>query len=413
MKVLHVNQYYAPVGGAEYYLYEISEHLLRCGVDVAVVYAVRTGREFHVPGREEVHLECLGHCEGVSVAERGERIRRVVDAIDPDIIQVHQLDDPVALERLVTLRPTVQFVHAHSGHFCPGDGKFYRRGATRCSRSFGLYCLIAPYWHRCGRRHPRRLITRVMAVRRWLKVAPRLSRLIVASQYMKSELIRAGLAPSHIVVNPIGVDVMQNGAGEPESPTDEAIILFVGRLYEAKGPQILLAALERLGASCRAIFVGDGPLLTRLKERAERLSPDHDIAFVGWVDRSRLGDFYRRARVVVIPSIWPEPFGMVGVEAMAYGKPVVAFDVGGVAEWLKDGQNGFLIPANDVSHLAAAIERLLVDAALCREMGRRARSLAVQQFNIERHLDALLHIYTQAMETLIDGPMNLDRVESI
>ncbi len=412
MKVLHVNQYYASVGGAEYYIDEISEHLWRRGVEVAVLYAVKTGREFHAPAREEVHLDCLGRCQ-VSLVERGERIRRTVEAIDPDVIQVHRLDDPTVLHLLVELRPTIQFVHTHSGHFCPGDGKFYRREEKRCSRPFGLHCLIAPYRHRCGRRHPGHLVAQVMAVRRWLDVAPRLSKLIVASQYMRRELIRVGLAPSHIAVNPIGVDVGRDGAAKPESPAGEAIVLFVGRLYEAKGPQVLLAALERLGTPCRAVFVGDGPLLAALKERAERLSPDHQVEFAGWVDRRRLGDFYRRARVVVVPSVWPEPFGMVGVEAMAYGKPVIAFDVGGVAEWLKDGQNGFLIPARDVSRLAAAIERLLVDAALRRDMGRRARALAVQQFSIERHLDALLQIYAEAMGASTNGSMNVDRVESI
>jgi len=396
MKVLQVNQYYAPVGGAEQYLSNVSAHLERRGVMVAALYAIRTGQEFQSPGRQAVHLPGLLEANEVDSSKRFQLLRQAVENLNPHIIQVHNLDEPEALARLAELRPTIQFVHAHSVKFCPGDGKFYRRTQESCGRPFGAYCLIAPYLHRCGSRRPWRIAAHYATVRRWLDVAPRLAKLMVASQYMKHELVAVGIAADHVVVNPIGVEVEAEKPASVRPREVERMVLFVGRIYEVKGPQYLLAALEHVEIPCRAVFVGDGPDLERLKPAATRLSPRHTVEFTGWIDQGEVQCLYQQARVVVVPSVWPEPFGMVGVEALKHGKPVVAFDVGGVAEWLKDGDNGFLVAPKDTLALAAAIKKLLMDTELVEEMGRRARALAREQFNIERHIDTLLQVYEAA-----------------
>jgi glycosyltransferase involved in cell wall biosynthesis len=394
MKVLQVNQYYAPVGGAEQYLSHVSAHLERRGVTTAALYAIRTGQEFQTPSRQAVHLPCLLEANESDSARRFQLIRQTVAALNPDVIQVHNLYEPAMLALLAELRPTFQFIHAQSFRFCPGEGKFYKRTQDICRRPFGPYCLIAPYLHRCGSQRPWHIASHYAIVKRWLAVAPTLKKLIVASQYMKQELIAAGIGADHIVVNPIGIDVDVEGTVAP--PTEHTTVLFVGRMYELKGPQYLLAALEQMDIPCHAVFAGDGAETERLKRAARRLSTRHTIEFTGWLHPDEVQRRYQQARVVVVPSIWPEPFGVVGVEALKYGKPVVAFDVGGVSEWLRDGYNGFLIAPKDISGLAAAITRVLMDSDLAEQMGRRARALAVEQFNIERHAEQLLQIYQQS-----------------
>lgn len=397
MKILQVNQYYAPVGGAEQYLSNVSAHLERRGVTVAALYAIRTGREFQAPGRQAVHLPCLLDADEVDPARRFQLIRQAVEDLNPQIIQVHNLDAPEALARLAELRPTIQFVHAQSVKFCPGDGKFYRRTQEGCPRPFGPYCLIAPYLHRCGSRRPWRIAAHYATVRRWLDVAPRLAKLMVASQYMKQELMAVGIAADHVVVNPIGVAVEAEEPASVGSQEEERMVLFVGRLYEAKGPQYLLAALAQVDIPCRAVFVGDGPDLARLKQAATKLASRHIVEFTGWIDQDEVQRFYQQARVVVVPSVWPEPFGLVGVEALKYATPVVAFDVGGVAEWLKDGDNGILVAPKDPVALAAAIKKLLMDTELAEAMGQRARTRAVEQFSLTRHVERLLQVYQEVL----------------
>jgi glycosyltransferase involved in cell wall biosynthesis len=396
MKVLQVNEHYAPVGGAEHYIVDVSTHLEQRGVAVSVLYAVQTAQDFHVSGRKEMALPELQKRVGVSQSGRFQRIRRAIDELDPDVIQVHNLDEPDVLAWLTGLRPTVQFVHAHSAKFCPGDGKFYRRTQAVCQRPFGPYCLIAPYLHRCGSLRPWRITSNYATVQHWLETAPTLFKLMVASQYMKQELVRAGMPADHIVVNPIGVHVQPETA--LDSPKQEAVVLFVGRMYEVKGPQYLLAALDQLDIRCRAVFVGDGPDLERLKQAATKLASRHAVEFTGWVGHHEVNHLYQQARVVVVPSLWPEPFGMVGIEAFQHSTPVVAFDVGGVSEWLKDGENGWLVAPKDTVGLASAIKRILIDRKLAEEMGQRARQMTLERFNMERHVDSLLHVYQQALD---------------
>ncbi|MBI3950638.1 MAG: glycosyltransferase family 4 protein [Acidobacteria bacterium] len=397
MKVLQVNEHYAPVGGAEQYINNVSAHLERRGITVAVLYAVQTAQDFQVPGREEVHLAWLLKESGFNQSKRFQRIRQVIEDLNPDVIQVHNLYEPDVLALLTELRPTIQFVHTQSFRVCPGEGKFYKRTHEICYRPFGPYCLIAPYLHRCASQRPWRIASHYVRVRGWLNVAPRLEKLMVASRYMRLELIAVGIATDHIVVNPIGVEMEAGSESSSRTPQDAPTVLFVGRMYELKGPQYLLAALEQLDVPCHVVFVGDGADVERLKQAAGQLSPRHTVEFTGWIGQDEVQRYYQQARVVVVPSVWPEPFGMVGVEALKYGKPVVAFDVGGVSDWLKDGDNGFLVAPKDTSGLAAAIKRILVSPELADAMGRHAQALAVAQFNIERHIDTLLGVYEGAV----------------
>jgi glycosyltransferase involved in cell wall biosynthesis len=108
-----------------------------------------------------------------------------------------------------------------------------------------------------------------------------------------------------------------------------------------------------------------------------------------------LGEFYREATVFVMGSLWPEPFGMAGPEAMRYGLPVVAFDAGGIREWLTDGENGYLIPWKDANLFAARLDQLLRDKTLARRLGRSAFE-AVQRYDSCRQINRLQELFETA-----------------
>jgi glycosyltransferase involved in cell wall biosynthesis len=232
---------------------------------------------------------------------------------------------------------------------------------------------------------------------RWLEVARRLRGLIVTSEYMKRELIAVGIPAAKIAVNPLFALPASTDKSEIRNLKFEIaeglpVVLFCGRMYDYKGAEFLLRALEHLAIAVRAVFIGDGPELPQLKEQATRFDSLHAIEFTGWLVQEVVHEFYRQASVVVVPSLWPEPFGRVGIEAMAYGKPVVAFRVGGISEWLHDGQNGFFVEPKNVQQLAETIERILVDKPLAEKLSSNALKLASEQFSPERHVKRLLEI---------------------
>jgi D-inositol-3-phosphate glycosyltransferase len=194
--------------------------------------------------------------------------------------------------------------------------------------------------------------------------------------------------PARISIIPCGVDVdLFRPLPRDEArtllnlPPDAKIVLFVGRLEPIKGVDILLEALSQLDCSgCQglALIVGgnlDGTEAARLLGMRDRLGLTERVRFVGAQEQRTLPYFYAAADVCVVPSFY-ESFGMVALEAMACGRPVVASRAGGLQFTVQDGQNGLLTPPGDAPALAATLQRLLTDAPLRARMGAQAKRTA-------------------------------------
>ena len=171
-----------------------------------------------------------------------------------------------------------------------------------------------------------------------------------------------------------------------------------------KGGQVLLEALPHvqasLGRPLHVTFAGDGRLRAAWEAQANRLfvyGGGSQVEFTGWLgadDRTRLlGD----ADLLVVPSLWPEPFGLIGLEAAACGVPAAAFDVGGISEWLHDGVNGHLAPARSprAEHLASAIVKCLRDPSAHAALARGAVE-AASRHSMPAHVSALLAVLSAA-----------------
>jgi glycosyltransferase involved in cell wall biosynthesis len=102
-----------------------------------------------------------------------------------------------------------------------------------------------------------------------------------------------------------------------------------------------------------------------------------------------LQEFYKECSAVAISSVWPEPFATIGMEVMRYGLPVVAFDVGGISDWLIDGENGYLVPTGDCATYAVRLEMLLRDKEMARRMGENGLKLVNEKFSFESYIDDL------------------------
>jgi glycosyltransferase involved in cell wall biosynthesis len=167
----------------------------------------------------------------------------------------------------------------------------------------------------------------------------------VLSRYMREELVAAGVPANGAHVVPPFVHGLDPGATASGPPC----VLFVGRLAETKGVRDAVDAWRRSGVDLPLVLAGTGPLRGELSSRAERTP---GLELLGWVERDRLSALYRRARALLMPSRWQEPFGIAGLEALSFGVPVVAWESGGVAEW-HPGPG--LVRWGDVEGLARAL----------------------------------------------------------
>ena len=172
---------------------------------------------------------------------------------------------------------------------------------------------------------------------------------------------------------------------------------MVGRLIPIKGHDVLLRALARVRQQLPEVtleIAGDGPLEPELSATVSRLGLGERVSFLGRV--APPGPVFERAEVVVVPS-FGEGFGMVALEAMERGRPVVASDVGGLPEIVADGRTGLLVPPGDPEAFAAAIVELAGDPARAADMGAAGRKRALAEFSQERCTDRIEAIYGAAL----------------
>jgi glycosyltransferase involved in cell wall biosynthesis len=119
------------------------------------------------------------------------------------------------------------------------------------------------------------------------------------------------------------------------------------------------------------------------------------VQFLDWVNHDDIPKYYMEAKVVVAPSRWPEPFTLIGQEAMRHGRPVVAFDVGGNSNWLDHEQTGLLVPEQDIPAYAAALERVLTNTAYANQLGGNAYKRVRERFSFRRYLDQVEEYLSQ------------------
>lgn len=178
-------------------------------------------------------------------------------------------------------------------------------------------------------------------------------------------------------------------------------LLFVGRLVERKGVHVLLDALALLPEEppIRLEIVGDGPEREPLERRARSLGIQDRVTFRGFVPREELEDRLRGCDVLTLPAITDskgdvEGLGVVLLEAMGFGKPVVASLSGGITDIVRPGENGLLVPPGDAAALAAALEGFARDPRGVRSLGEAARQDVRERFSWDSILDRLEAVYT-------------------
>jgi glycosyltransferase involved in cell wall biosynthesis len=204
---------------------------------------------------------------------------------------------------------------------------------------------------------------------------------------MKSELEINGIAGEKIeIVHPVPA-ALQSPRAVTMSEVPE--VLFVGQIIRGKGVDLMLKALSYLKGEWQATIVGEGNHLESCKLLAEQLGISGRVRFAGWVPHDQLDEYYRSARLLVVPSRWPEPFGMVGIEAMARGRPVVAFANGGIPDWLDHSHTGFLVPEADLNGMASSIQALLDDASLAERMGKAGATHVQSSFSHQTYLNQI------------------------
>ena len=230
---------------------------------------------------------------------------------------------------------------------------------------------------------------------------------IVNSNYMKSELQRLfGLPYEKINVVPNGVNLnLYNGVEKDYNfrrqyaADNEKIILYVGRLVYEKGIQNLIAAMPKVlngYHDSKLIIAGKGGMIDELRDEVRRLNIENKVYFTGYLNLNQVTKMYKCADVAVFPSTY-EPFGVVALEGMLSGTPVVVSDVGGLNEIVQHRENGMKSYAGNPNSIADSILELLYNPGLGAEVSRAAKAKVKAQYNWNKIAQDTHFIYQKAI----------------
>lgn len=329
-------------------------------------------------------------------------MRRAVEEIRPDVVHVHNLHIHLSYAALAAAGSTgakvVLHVHdvmpvCHQKMFChlderivPGEVVRYRNGPVKCA-----LCVR-------GRYNPLRngRIRRVVGrdVTRLAAVSTEMARVLAENGFGDSAVIPNGLFPDRETATPAEVDALARRLGVAGRP----VVFYGGRLDRLKGGLELVRAIERVRRTIPGaviLTVGDAlpGFAEEMADLAGRLGIPDALVSAGWLSGSELAAAYALSDVVATPSLCFESFGLVNLEAMAAGRPVVASLWGGPSDVVADGETGFLVNPLQVGTLAERLTRLLADATLRERMGRAGRARVERLFSVDRQIDLTLELY--------------------
>ncbi|MFQ5343943.1 MAG: glycosyltransferase [Anaerolineae bacterium] len=365
MRILHIyKDYYPVVGGIENHVRLLAEAQARSGLDVTVLITNRPART------------TITEMGGVRVIRAGRL--------------AHLASTPLSLAFFAQLRRlTADVAHLHFP-YPPGElGNLLFRPGRRTVityhsdviRQQGILRLYRPL------------------LRRVLRQADRI--IATSPAYIESSPHLREVA-SRCTVVPLGIDPTPFMQADDRAETirrrfeaASRLLLFVGRLRYYKGLEYLLGAMKEIDGTL--LVIGGGPMAGHWQQLARNQGLLERVHFLGEVADDDLPAYYQAADLFVLPaSHRSEAFGVVQLEAMAAGTPVVSTALGtGTSFVNQDGVTGFVVPPRNAEALARAVNRLLADSELRRSMGEAGRRRVLEHFTVDRMVDGVIRVYEE------------------
>ena len=390
MRILQVINIGFEAGGAEKSVRILRDGLMKAGHEVRVAASTKL-----MTGREEVLADYLvpviSGWPGAKAArylwyrEAHRHFRRIMAEFRPDLVHLHTIGEfsPAVLAATRGV-PRILTVHGPE----PWTKNLLRWNLASAADGGSLSPADRLLW----------LYLRGAQRTAFLPWVRGLDRVLAPSRYF-AEAVRPDLGRVPVHVLPNGIEPLARPAEGAEAAGDgRAHVLYVGRLERVKGVHVLLEAYRRAVPDLpdlRLTVVGDGRERAGLESAARDLVDAGLVRFTGWLGAAEVTGHLAAAGVVVLPSLWPENFPTVALEALELGRPLVGSRVGGIPE-LIGPDNGALVEPGDAAALARELLRVLGDQAALAAMGRASRERSAS-FGVEAFLDAVLRHYKETI----------------
>ena len=411
MKILIINDYYSFIGGAESYFFNLSELLKNKGhevfffstdhkplIDPDYKYA-----DFFPKAIKYSKLKITQYPKYAFKLfynlETLDKLNKLIKEIQPDIIHTSSIFQHLTSSFIEPCYknkiPTVMSLHGCE-LICPAKTMIFKHESVckdeLCIKGNSLHCII----NKCENK---KLINSLVAsmeyqVRKWLRLKEKVDYFICPSQALLDLTARAGIDKKKLVlINNFLNDTHLNKASDY---TNKGYFLYVGRLSKEKGVDILLKAMTEL-PEVKLHIVGTGNQEETLKEFAKEHNLNN-VKFLGFKKGAELEEEYKNCIASILPSNWFENFPTTIMESFAYGKPVIASNIGGIPNMIINGETGILYEPSSINELILAIKSLYSSPELVKNMGINARTRAKEKFLSQIYFEKLLNLYNLVLK---------------
>lgn len=386
MKILLITDYATPTGGAEILTIALRDGLRSRGHDARLFAS--SARPLNAQSQADYH--CFGTTSSFRTLLQTAnfwafgKLKQILAEFKPDVVHVTlfltQLS-PLILPLLKKVPSLYYAVWYRS--MCPTGTKILPNG-TVCQVKMGMPCYqnhCLPLWD---------WLPLMLQMKLWQRWSNAFNLFVAPSQAVKQYLIEAGINSVKIVWH--GTPI------EPQRPTltSAPTVAFAGRLVKEKGADVLLKAFALVVKQipeAKLLLVGDGAEREALKQQINDLNITANVFMPGLISRIEIEKLFSTAWVQVVPSLWPEPFGLVVIEAMMHGIAVIVSASGGLLEIVQNNETGLVVPPGNSQALAAALLQILQNRELAEQMGAKAREVATTQYSQDIYVDNFLELY--------------------
>jgi len=373
------------VGGAERYWETVLPAVAARGVRVRLLgREVSSGAGFGV----EARAIPWGGEDGTPSPEAAGEVAAELAAAPADAVITASVFDTAVLDAVRSAAPQwLVRIHDHRT-FCPTGDRVFPQFPAPCSARMGSACRGATLVRGCVHGPRPDSFKKIAARERLRRRIARADRVLVSSAHMRATCAHNGIDDARLAITPPPLPDAAYAAS-PAARPQRRTLLFASRLTPRKGLRSLIAALAQMDPHERPLLVvaGEG----EREENDARADAERTGVAVDWrgkLGAAQLRDAIDEAWAVAVPSLWPEPFGLVGIEAQARGRPAIAYRVGGIGDWI-DGA-GIAVPRADERALADAIRRVLDDATWS-ALAASARARA-ERYRLDAHVEKLMQL---------------------
>ena len=406
-KILIINNFYYNRGGDCTYMFSLKNLLEKKGHKITIFsmhhpqnFASESSRYFVNYINYDEELKKMSISSGMKVLRRTvysreaiKNIRALIKNEKPDIAHIQNIHHHVTPSIFHVLKkygvPIVWTLHDYS-LICPNTSflahgkicekcrkmKYYWPVITRCKKnSFGASLMAAV----------ETITHRILGLTNLVDV------LIAPSEFLCGKFVEYGFNKKQLVTLKYFTEIRPY----MEEKVTGDYYLFVGRISEEKGVKTLIDAAVKINSG-KLKIAGDGPLLEEMKQYAASRDHNNVIEFLGHKSRDEVTELYNKCKFLVVPSEWYETSGLIIFEAFSFGKPVIASNIGGITELVKDGVRGLFFRMGDSDDLAVKIQYLLDNPDLVSVMGKNARIFAEQELGPKIHYEKIMEVYGYA-----------------